>query len=128
MSSARSATPSATAGVEAITEYSRAVRRRRRRPTSSCPARPSTDALAALDPDVRAGLEESIRRLRATCEAELEHDVVTDARRRAPRVTHRMVPVDRVGLYVPGGIAPLVSSVRDERRARPGRRRRARSR
>jgi histidinol dehydrogenase len=27
------------------------------------------------------------------------------------RVTHRMVPVDRVGLYVPGGLAPLVSSV-----------------
>ena len=26
-------------------------------------------------------------------------------------VTHRKVPVDRVGLYVPGGIAPLVSSV-----------------
>ena len=26
-------------------------------------------------------------------------------------VTHRMVPVGRVGLYVPGGIAPLVSSV-----------------
>ena len=35
-----------------------------------------------------------------------------------------MVPVDRVGLYVPGGLAPLVSSVRDERRARPGRGRR----
>jgi histidinol dehydrogenase len=27
------------------------------------------------------------------------------------RVTHRMVPVRRVGLYAPGGIAPLVSSV-----------------
>jgi histidinol dehydrogenase len=26
-------------------------------------------------------------------------------------VTHRKVPVDRVGLYVPGGLAPLVSSV-----------------
>ena len=26
-------------------------------------------------------------------------------------MTHRMVPVGRVGLYVPGGIAPLVSSV-----------------
>src|SRR3954469_5847224 len=30
-----------------------------------------TDALANLDPQVRAGLEESIRRLRITCEAEL---------------------------------------------------------
>ena len=26
-------------------------------------------------------------------------------------VTHRKVPIDRVGLYVPGGLAPLVSSV-----------------
>jgi len=67
-------------------------------------------ALEQLDPAVRAGLEESIRRLRATCEAELEHDVVTDLGPGA-RVTHRMVPVGRVGLYVPGGIAPLVSSV-----------------
>jgi histidinol dehydrogenase len=67
-------------------------------------------ALADLDPAVRAGLEESIRRLRATCEAELEPDVVTDLGPGA-RVTQRMVPVDRVGLYVPGGVAPLVSSV-----------------
>ena len=42
--------------------------------------------------------------------AELEHDVVTDLGPGA-RVTHRKVPVDRVGLYVPGGLAPLVSSV-----------------
>jgi len=69
-----------------------------------------TEALARLDPDVRAALEESIRRLRATCEAELEADVVTDLAEGA-RVTQRMVPIDRVGLYVPGGLAPLVSSV-----------------
>ena len=74
------------------------------------PASAIADALAQLDPQVRAGLEESIRRLRQTCEAELEHDVVSDLGVGA-RVTHRMVPVDRVGLYVPGGLAPLVSSV-----------------
>ncbi|WP_372727260.1 histidinol dehydrogenase [Nocardioides sp.] len=67
-------------------------------------------ALELLDPGVRAGLEESIRRLRVTCAAELEGDVVTDLGPGA-RVTHRMVPVGRVGLYVPGGLAPLVSSV-----------------
>jgi histidinol dehydrogenase len=68
------------------------------------------DALAELDPAVRAGLEESVRRLRATCAAELEADVVTEV---VPggTVTQRMVPVGRVGLYVPGGVAPLVSSV-----------------
>jgi len=69
-----------------------------------------TRALAELDPAVRAGLEESIRRLRITCEAEIEQDVATDLGPGA-RVTQRMIPVDRVGLYVPGGVAPLVSSV-----------------
>jgi histidinol dehydrogenase len=67
-------------------------------------------ALAGLDPAVRAGLEESIARLRRTCEAELEHDVTTSLGDGAT-VTHRMVPVRRVGLYAPGGLAPLVSSV-----------------
>jgi histidinol dehydrogenase len=74
------------------------------------PASAIEGALANLDPDVRAGLEESIRRLRMTCEAEIERDVVTDVATGA-QITHRMIPVDRVGLYVPGGLAPLVSSV-----------------
>ena len=67
-------------------------------------------ALEALAPDVRAALEESVTRLRATCAAELEHDVVTEVAPGA-RVERRIVPVGRVGLYVPGGLAPLVSSV-----------------
>jgi histidinol dehydrogenase len=67
-------------------------------------------ALATLDPAVRAGLEESIARLRRTCEAELEPDVTTSLGDGAT-VTQRMVPVGRVGLYAPGGLAPLVSSV-----------------
>jgi histidinol dehydrogenase len=69
-----------------------------------------TTALDELDPAVRAGLEESIARLRRTCEAEREHDVTTSLGPGAT-VTHRMVPVRRVGLYAPGGLAPLVSSV-----------------
>jgi histidinol dehydrogenase len=67
-------------------------------------------ALADLDGDIRAGLEESIRRLRLTCEAELEQDTTVQIGPGAT-VTQRLVPVDRVGLYVPGGVAPLVSSV-----------------
>ena len=67
-------------------------------------------ALAELEPAVRSGLEESIARLRRTCVAELEHDVTTSLGEGAT-VTHRMVPVRRVGLYAPGGLAPLVSSV-----------------
>jgi histidinol dehydrogenase len=96
-------------GVEAILEYS--ARFDGVEATEiAVPAEALTRALAELDPAVRAGLEESIRRLRATCEAELEADVVTGLGPGA-RVTQRMVPVDRVGLYVPGGVAPLVSSV-----------------
>ncbi|CAN5212431.1 MAG: histidinol dehydrogenase [Nocardioides sp.] len=67
-------------------------------------------ALAELDPAIRAGLEESIARLRTASAAELEDDVVVEVAVGAT-ITHRSVPVDRVGLYVPGGVAPLVSTV-----------------
>lgn len=79
-------------------------------PSLRVPPAALADALAALDPSVRAGLEESIRRLRLTSAAELETDLVTEVAPGA-RVTQRMVPMQRVGLYVPGGVAPLVSSV-----------------
>ncbi|MCW2769104.1 MAG: hisD [Aeromicrobium sp.] len=74
------------------------------------PVEALTEALAELAPDIRAGLEESVRRLRQTCEAELEHSLVTDV---APGATveRRIVAMQRVGLYVPGGLAPLVSTV-----------------
>ncbi|MCW2868420.1 MAG: histidinol dehydrogenase [Marmoricola sp.] len=96
-------------GVEAIREYS-ARFDGVEQTDIAVPRQALRDALAALDPAIRAGLEESVRRLRLTCEAELEADVVTDLGPGA-RVTQRLVPVDRVGLYVPGGLAPLVSSV-----------------
>ncbi|KQP26319.1 histidinol dehydrogenase [Aeromicrobium sp. Leaf272] len=67
-------------------------------------------ALAELDPAIRAGLEESVARLRVTCEAELEQTVVTTVAEGAT-VERRIVPMQRVGLYVPGGLAPLVSTV-----------------
>ena len=96
-------------GLAAVLEYS-AKFDRVEQTDIRVPAAAIEQAVATLDPDVRAGLEESIRRLRLTCEAEIERDVVTDLGVGA-RVTHRMIPVDRVGLYVPGGLAPLVSSV-----------------
>lgn len=74
------------------------------------PAVAMKQALADLDPAVRSALEESIRRLRITCEHDLEGDAVIEVAPGAV-VTHRSVPVDRVGLYVPGGTAPLVSTV-----------------
>src|SRR6478609_3781942 len=96
-------------GVEAITEFS-ARFDGVEGDDIAVPRAALTTALEGLDPAVRAGLEESIRRLRATCAAELERDVTSEVAPGAT-VTHRKVPIDRVGLYVPGGLAPLVSSV-----------------
>jgi histidinol dehydrogenase len=74
------------------------------------PANALAEALDGLDPDVRAAFEESIRRVREVSEDERGADVVSEP---APggRVTQRLVPVGRVGLYVPGGRAPLASTV-----------------
>ena len=74
------------------------------------PTGAATAALDRLDPDVRAALEESVDRLRRTCVAERPHDVHTEVVV-GGTVQRRLVPVRRVGLYVPGGLAPLVSSV-----------------
>lgn len=67
-------------------------------------------ALEALDPDVRAALEVSIERARAVHADQRRTDTVTKV---VPggTVTERWVPVDRVGLYVPGGLAVYPSSV-----------------
>ncbi len=69
-----------------------------------------TAALEALDPAVRAALEESIRRARVVHADQRRTDTTTEV---VPggQVTERWVPVDRVGLYVPGGLAVYPSSV-----------------
>jgi histidinol dehydrogenase len=69
-----------------------------------------TRALAELRPEVRAALEESIRRTRLVHRDQRRADVTTQV---VPggTVTERWVPVDRVGLYVPGGRAVYPSSV-----------------
>ncbi|MEU7277737.1 histidinol dehydrogenase [Streptomyces sp. NPDC045431] len=74
------------------------------------PAAALMRALEELDPAVRAGLEESIRRAR----------IVHREQRRTPHttqvvpggtVTEKWVPVERVGLYAPGGRSVYPSSV-----------------
>jgi histidinol dehydrogenase len=69
-----------------------------------------TAALDALDPAVRAALEEAARRARLVHEAQRRRDETVDV---APggRVTERWLPVRRVGLYVPGGLLAYPSSV-----------------
>ena len=74
------------------------------------PRRALIEALENLDPAVRSGLEESIRRARMFAAAQRPADVEVDIADGA-KVTHRWVPVNRVGLYVPGGLAVYPSSV-----------------
>jgi len=67
-------------------------------------------ALAELDPEVLASLTEATERVRAVHADEVPTDTVTEVAA-GGFVTQRWVPVDRVGLYVPGGRAVYPSSV-----------------
>ncbi|MEP6650027.1 MAG: histidinol dehydrogenase, partial [Lapillicoccus sp.] len=81
------------------------------RPTHlGVPANVLQHALDRLEPSLRAALEESIRRARLVHADQRRTDTTTQV---APggTVTERWVPVDRVGLYVPGGLAVYPSSV-----------------
>lgn len=74
------------------------------------PAAALERALEELDPAVRAALEESIRRARLV---HREQRRTTRTTQVVPggTVTEKWVPVDRVGLYAPGGRAVYPSSV-----------------
>jgi histidinol dehydrogenase len=74
------------------------------------PAEELTRALEELDPAVRAALEESARRARLVHRDQRRTDSTV---RVVPggTVTERWLPVERVGLYVPGGRAVYPSSV-----------------
>ncbi|MGE2731922.1 histidinol dehydrogenase [Mycolicibacterium vaccae] len=78
--------------------------------TVRVPADKLAAALAALDPDVRAALEVAIERARAVHADQRRTDTTTILAPGAS-VTERWVPVERVGLYVPGGNAVYPSSV-----------------
>jgi|GEM_PF-4983352 len=69
-----------------------------------------TRALEGLDPAVREALELSIAHNRAGHAAQLPRETVTEI---VPggTLTQRWIPVRRVGLYVPGGLAVYPSSV-----------------
>lgn len=74
------------------------------------PAEAIAAGLAGLDPAVREGLELSIAHNRAGHAAQMPTERVTEI---VPggRVIQRWIPVRRVGLYVPGGLAVYPSSV-----------------
>src|SRR5262245_40264195 len=68
------------------------------------------DALAGVDPALRAALEEAARRTRRVHDAQRPAEATVDV---VPGgvVTERWLPVRRVGLYVPGGLVAYPSSV-----------------
>ena len=67
-------------------------------------------AVDELDPEVRAAIEESVRRCRAVSASQVPAPFHTDLAEGAC-VAERWIPVQRVGLYVPGGKAVYPSSV-----------------
>lgn len=81
-----------------------------RPPHLRVPAAELAAAAERLDPDVRDALAEAIRRCRLVHAAQLRAPVTVEV---APglAVTERWVPVERVGLYVPGGRVAYPSSV-----------------
>jgi histidinol dehydrogenase len=78
--------------------------------TARVPAARLAEALAELDPAVRVALEVAIDRTRAVHADQRRTDTTTTLAPGAT-VTERWVPVERVGLYVPGGNAVYPSSV-----------------
>ena len=74
------------------------------------PAKAMQGALDALDADLRAAIEESILRVRQVSEASMPTAVAVEIKPGA-QVSQVFVPVDSVGLYVPGGKAVYPSSV-----------------
>ncbi|MEU1231905.1 histidinol dehydrogenase [Streptomyces sp. NPDC005828] len=79
-------------------------------PSLRVPAEAIARALDELDPAVRAALEESIRRARMVHRDQRRTTHTTQV---VPggTVTEKWIPVERVGLYVPGGRAVYPSSV-----------------
>lgn len=96
-------------GAEAALEFGESFDRVRP-DTVRVPAAQLEQALAQLDPDVRAALQVAVERARAVHADQRRTDTTTTLGPGAT-VTERWVPVERVGLYVPGGNAVYPSSV-----------------
>ena len=78
--------------------------------TTRVPRQALEAALAGLDPEVRAALEEAARRTRRVHGAQIPAEIITRVTG-GLTVTGRFVPVGRAGVYVPGGLVAYPSSV-----------------
>jgi histidinol dehydrogenase len=79
-------------------------------PSIKVPRGELTKALKELDPAIRSALEISAQRIRKVHENQRRSETTTTVVD-GGTVTEKWVPVDRVGLYVPGGRAVYPSSV-----------------
>jgi histidinol dehydrogenase len=79
-------------------------------PSIKVPRAELTKALKELDPAIRSALEISAQRIRKVHEDQRRSETTTKVVD-GGSVTEKWVPVDRVGLYVPGGRAVYPSSV-----------------
>jgi histidinol dehydrogenase len=98
-------------GDEAVVEFTRRFDTRGADPKPLAVAPTElTEALAALGPDVRAGLELAVANVRAVAEAgnDAEREVALP---QGQRVVLRELPVARAAVYVPGGRAAYPSTV-----------------
>ncbi|GAA3944706.1 histidinol dehydrogenase [Microbacterium soli] len=74
------------------------------------PAEHLAEALESVDPEVRTALENAIGRVRRGSAAQVPAAHITELGPGA-RIIQRWQPVGRAGVYIPGGKAPLASSV-----------------
>lgn len=81
-----------------------------RPPSIRVPESALRDALVNLAPEIRVALELSIDRIRLVHMDQIRNEKIIDVVS-GGTVTEKWIPVDRVGLYVPGGRAVYPSSV-----------------
>ena len=81
-----------------------------RPPSIRVPATALASALANLDDEIKSALELSIERIRKVHSSQVRRETFTEVVDGGV-VSEKWIPVDRVGLYVPGGRAVYPSSV-----------------
>lgn len=96
-------------GDEALRRYSREFDKADVHELEVPPAR-MEQALAALDPALRAVLEEAAENIRAFHRRQVQNGFVISEK---PGVVlgQKVTPIEKVGVYIPGGTAPLPSTV-----------------
>lgn len=97
-------------GDDAVREYSRAFDKYEGQALEISDAERAA-AVAALDPQTRADTEFAIARVRAFAEAQLATMLPLEVEELAGvHLGHRIIPVERIGAYVPGGRYPILSA------------------